>query len=183
MGSHTLDIRQYRFHEHDRLLLDANIWLFVYGPSPKQTERTRVYSAALRDMIASHSAIVLDVLVLSEFINRFARIEYGQLPPGLKPKDFKRFRNSPAFKPIAKDITVTVRNIMRIASRRASGFESADIDALLTAYELGSSDFNDLMLAELCKAQSLAFVTDDADFQGSDISILTANQRLLRANN
>jgi len=183
MRNNTTDIRHYSFCKSDHLLLDANIWLSIYGPVAMQNWRTQVYSAAWRDMRTHNSQILLDALVLSEFINAFARFEYNQQPPATKPKDFKLFRNSSNFKPIAEEITVNVKNIVRIATRCDSGFVSVDIDTLLATYEAGDSDFNDLMLAELCKAEDLIMVTHDADFPGTGINILTANKRLLDANN
>lgn len=63
--------------------------------------------------------------------------------------------------------------------RSDSLFKSVDIRALLTEYEAGDSDFNDLMLAETCKAKGLLLITHDADFKGKDVAILTANKNLL----
>jgi predicted nucleic acid-binding protein len=42
-----------------------------------------------------------------------------------------------------------------------------------------NSDFNDLMLIELCKKNMFALVTHDIDFKDSDIHVLTANNELL----
>lgn len=51
--------------------------------------------------------------------------------------------------------------------------------ASLDDYAKGRRDFNDRVLAYLCKRERLTLVTDDADFGGSDITILTANQSVL----
>jgi len=56
----------YRFRETDRLLFDANIWLFLYSPQYGPNDnRVRIYSAALKSVLAAHSPIFIDTLVLS----------------------------------------------------------------------------------------------------------------------
>lgn len=179
MTAETVDIRSYIFSRDDRLLLDANIWLYIYGPVAYSGWFTDVYSTALRKMRTCGSEIFLDVLVFSEFINAFARLEYNQMEPSKKPKDFKEFRRSAAFKPVAEEIAVNAKKISSMALRSDSLFKTMDIRALLTEYEAGDSDFNDLMLAETCKSKGLALITHDADFKGKDLAILTANKNLL----
>jgi predicted nucleic acid-binding protein len=54
-----------------------------------------------------------------------------------------------------------------------------DLGAILTDYQTGPGDFNDLILARLCEHRGLKLVTHDADFAGTGATILTANRRLL----
>jgi predicted nucleic acid-binding protein len=170
----------YRFRETDRLLFDANIWLFLYSPQYGPNDsRVRIYSAALKSVLAAHSPIFIDALVLSEFINTWARFAYNRLPATAKPKDFKAYRNSSAFKPVAKAISDACRRILRHAARIDSEFLSLDIDAALRGYEAGKLDFNDYILAQLCNKKGLALVTHDADLKGQTLTILTENTRLL----
>jgi predicted nucleic acid-binding protein len=53
------------------------------------------------------------------------------------------------------------------------------VDALIDEYAAGNSDFNDQVLTTLCKRSGLKLVTDDGDFKGRGIPIITANQKLL----
>jgi len=77
MKNESYHIEEYTFAAADKLLFDANIWLYIYGPQGNPADqRTRVYSAALAKILAARSRIVLDVLILSEFINRYARLRY-----------------------------------------------------------------------------------------------------------
>ena len=174
-----LDIKAHNFTKEDRLLLDANIWLSVYGPIAMKNWRTGVYSEALKQIQTNGSQVCLDVLVLSEFINSFARLEYNQLSPETKPKDFKTFRYSGAFKPVAQEIAINARKMTRISQKCDSEFCSIDVEVLLADFEQGQSDFNDQVLCELCRRKGLTLVTHDADFAGQNIPILTANSRLL----
>lgn len=59
------------------------------------------------------------------------------------------------------------------------GFETLAIQDMIKEYEDGNADFNDQVLARLCKNKKLTMVTDDGDFHAKGIPILTANNRLL----
>jgi predicted nucleic acid-binding protein len=180
MPSNVQDITSCAFSDSDRLLLDANVWMFVHGPNKPGDNRVAVYSRALAKILAARSAIHIDVLVLSEFINRYARLRHNILRSSAgAPADFKQFRNSADFKPVAQDIAGAVRRVLKDCTRTGSGFASVDIASLMDEYEKGESDFNDQMLTELCKSRGLTFVTDDGDFKGLGLSLITANKKLL----
>lgn len=180
MPSNAQDIRTYAFSNTDRLLVDANVWMFVYGPTKPGDKRVAIYSRALADIIAAGSTIHIDVLVLSEFINRYARLKHNILREiGQSSNVFKEFRNSGDFKPVAQEIAGTVRRVLATCTLTETGFTTVDIASLIDDYEKGESDFNDQILAELCKNQGLSFVTHDGDFKGAGLSLITANGKLL----
>ena len=177
MANNAISVQNYRFRKTDDLFLDANIWLFIYGP-PQNRYKTDVYSSAFRRLLRARSKIFADVLVISEVINAYARIRWRL--SSMRNIGFKVFRNSSAFGPIAKEITDDVRRIVEHCSRIESGFGSVDIDGLMDEYEDGGSDFNDQIIRELCRSKGLKLITDDGDFNSQGIAVLTANQRLLR---
>ncbi|MBD1831462.1 hypothetical protein H6F61_01895 [Cyanobacteria bacterium FACHB-472] len=119
------------------------------------------------------------MLVISEFINASARFFYNRLPAPTKPAEFKAFRNSPDFKPIAERIAKLSRRILEKSQRIESNFESVDLVIILRDYQAGEVDFNNRILAEMCRARNLKLVTHDADFQEENVAILTANPKLL----
>jgi len=171
------NIAAYKFTSSDHLLLDANVWLFVFGPQKPGDHRVEVYSRALSNILAAQSHIYIDVLVISEFINTYARIKCEFITgPGAK---FKQFRRSAAFKPVAQDIAADVKRVLQKCTRVANGFESLAIDSLLNEYALGDSDFNDQVLWNLCKESNWKLVTDDGDFRNQGVAVITANRRLL----
>jgi len=177
MTSEVEEIPSHRFVPEERLLLDTNVWWFVYGPSKPSDKRAEVYSKALNDILKAKSRIYIDVLILSEFINRYARFQYNLLPD--RPAAFKHFRRSTHFGPVALGIADSVRRILRNCTRIEDGFETVPIEALIDEYANGNSDFNDQILAALCRKEALTLVTDDSDFGGQGIRIITANPRLL----
>ena len=173
----TEEITRYDFKSSDELLLDTNVWLFIYGPQKQGDSRVNVYSKALARILAAQSRIYINVLIVSEFINRYARLKWRVISPEIT--DFKRFRRSSGFKPIAQDIAADVKRVLQHCTRVASGFESLAIDTLIDEYALGDSDFNDQILVSLCKRTGLTLITDDSDFRGRGIPVVTANKQLL----
>lgn len=177
MTPRTEAITNYTFTSVDELLLDTNIWLLVYGPQKPGDRRVAVYSGAFAKMLAAQSRIYIDVLIVSEFINSYARLKWN-LVSSTHP-NFKQFRKSSHFKPIAEDIAADMKQVLRHCTPIANGFESLALNDLLDSYALGDSDFNDQVLADLCQRSGLKLVTDDADFRGQGIPIITNNRNLL----
>jgi predicted nucleic acid-binding protein len=181
MSNQTHQVDQYPYSQDDRLLLDANVWLLLYGPqySDSRDQRVNTYSAAMKRILAGKCQIFIDVLILSEFVNASARFAYNILPKQTPPIKFKDFRKSRAFVRVAQEIAVACRKIMAICAPLESGFETLDTAKQLSSYETGQFDFNDQVLASLCETRQLKLVTDDADFSDQRLTILTANRRLL----
>lgn len=182
MANGALDITQYTFSATDQLLLDTNVWMFVHGPvGPGRSAQVALYSRALASILAAGSHMYIDVLILSEFINSYARLMYHRKSRSRSGKrtSFKAFRRSQAFKPVAQAIAADVRRVLVSCSRINSRFDTLGIDTLVSEYEQGDSDFNDLVITDLCKRKGLTLITDDSDFKGSTLTVLTANKNLL----
>lgn len=180
MSSTIEDIETYAFLDTDNLLLDANIWLRIHGPqADPRTRQTKVYSLALKNILTAKSQIHLDVTILSEVINRWARLKYQCIPQAQRPHNFKTYRQGGAFAPVAASIAKTAQDIVNSSQRISSDFENLDIGALLTEFSAGDSDFTDLILVNLCKQHGYKFITHDGDMKNSGINLLTANTNLL----
>lgn len=173
------NVAEYEFTSRDRLFLDANIWLYNFCPDaqpPKPSPKVEVYSQAFAAILQAKSRIYIDVLVMAEFINRYARLRWENEAPDM---EFKVFRNSADFTGVAQEIACQSGRVMELCFRLESGFAGLQMDDLLDTYGEGGSDFNDQVIAELCKREKLALVTDDGDFMYPGMPILTANRRLL----
>ena len=185
MKNKAVSLKSYHFQSEDKLFFDANIWLFIYGPQEQRNSRNMgIYSSAFRRILEAQSRIYIDVLIVSEFINTYARQKWNILKRSdniseTNRENFKNFRNSPDFKPIAQEIADNTKRILKHCSKIESGFKTLELDSLINEYADGGNDFNDQVFKELCKSRGLKLVTDDSDFKGQGISILTANNRLL----
>lgn len=172
-----LAVKDHEFSRKDKLFLDTNIWLYLYGPQRRKAKVIDAYSRMLKRILDAGSKIYIDVLVVSEFINTCARLKW-QLATKREMR-FKAFRNTPSFKSVAKSVSIDVGRVMTHCLRLESGFASMDANELLNEFIDGKCDFNDQVIIRLCKREELTLVTHDADFRGAGIPILTANHRLL----
>lgn len=170
-------VATYNFSPEDQLLLDTNIWMLVYGPQKPGDARVATYSQALANILAANSRIYIDVLIISEFLNTYARLKWNVL--GKPLGDFKQFRKSANFKPIAREIAADLKRVLKHCSRIENDFAALDIEGLVDEYAAGDADFNDQVLADLCRKRGLTLVTDDGDFGGRGVTLVTANRRLL----
>lgn len=171
------NIGNHQFTTSDRLLLDTNIWLYIYGPQAPNDITVVRYSDAFKKILQAGCQIYIDILIVSEFINSYARLKYNQEAPSVQ---FKKYRKSPLFKTTATIIAAAINRVLKHCSRVESGFSVLTIDDLVNEYGKGNSDINDQVLVELCKKENFTLITHDADFQGKNIPILTANNRLFK---
>ena len=174
-------IDRYTFTPQDHLFFDTNVWVFLFGSHYRPpNSQEALYSIAFKKIRESGCRIVIDAIVLSEFVNRLARLAYHHLPSSKRPREFKDYRKSTAFRPVAKAIADACRRILAVSTPVESEFASLDLSAIFAQFESGRCDFNDHLLAALCGHRGFILVTHDSDFRGKNIPILTANSRLLR---
>lgn len=181
MTERAVDIGQYVFTASDQLLLDTSVWLLIYGPQVPGDSRVAYYSGALRKILEAKSRIYIDLIVLSEFINMYARIAYARVkgaPGGQKPS-FKEFRRSIDFQPVAQGIAADAKRVLGHCTWLHGTFELPEIDQLLDEVASGEFDFNDKIIATQCSKLGLKLITDDSDFKNFSIPIITANSQLL----
>ena len=180
-------VSDHNFTSTDRLFLDTNIWIYVYGPqssNPDPDELNKklaaTYSDMLRRIMAAGSQVYIDVLVVSEFINRCAKINWKHSKKGAH-EDFKAYRNSDAYTLVATEIAREIKRILKLCLLIEDHFKTLTIDASIREYAEGYSDFNDQIITELCKRKELMLITHDGDFKRKrqEIPILTANRKLL----
>ena len=180
MTNNAIPIKDYAFSDSDLLFLDANVWFYIYGPSLTEDWKIDVYSNALKRILSSKCKIFIDLLVLAEFANRYSKYEYNIARNHARvDPEFKDYRRSEDYKRVAEAIADSIRRILQLCVRVSDCFEEIEIDKILTEFATTCLDFNDHILIDLCKRSEFKLVTHDADFKESDITVLTANKRLL----
>jgi len=175
-SSKVHSVEGYDFSEGRHFFFDTNIWLYIYGPISFPDWRSDVYSRALKEIRASEGSIYINCMIISEFVNAFARIEFKQQSEFSK---YKEFRNSPSFRPVAEDISHNVKKILINTLTCDPELAAVKLPEIMDSFEEGRYDFNDLLYSEVCRAKDLIFVTHDRDFRDLGIEILTANERML----
>jgi len=180
MRNKAIDATSHVFSNTDEILVDANIWIYLCTPAGiPGSWPVKTYSNILSRILKAESQLFLDVLVLSEFINRYARIEMKRLQPA--QTDFKAFRNSPDYPSVAKSIETEVKQLLMVCHPVSHPFNEWNLDELLIEFGLNKFDWNDQLIAENCKKHGFSLLTNDSDFTEGGISIFTANNRLLTA--
>jgi predicted nucleic acid-binding protein len=163
-----------------KLFFDANVLLYLFAPIANNSNQWAInaYSRIFNHCLKSSVLTCVDVFVISEFINRSFRIEYEKYLK-INGKDrsfsFKAFRSTTEGLDIAKDIDDLMKGtVLRRFDVVGKAFDKADILAI----NLINSDFNDELIIRTCKEHQCVLVTNDADFSGADIDILSANNKL-----
>ncbi len=188
MKNKAIDARSHAFAATDQVLLDANVWLYLNGPAAATGSWAVIaYAAVYAKLLIAKTQLFLDVLVLGEFVNRYARIEYSRLnvpdPHTGWPiyPEFKDFRQSSNFPQVAQAIANEATNIVNICQRVDHHFSQWNALDLLKDYSTGGFDCNDQLLVESCRKHGLALLTNDGDFTEGGLTVFTANNRLLAA--
>jgi predicted nucleic acid-binding protein len=124
-------------------------------------------------------------MVLSEFVNAYARMVFNQKrkEDGQESLEFKDFRSTNDFKDVAEETSYFVKKIMSDSHKLNCNIDETNVfHTIVPKYETGKYDFNDLFIEETCKNHNLILVTNDRDLQKSGIPILTANSAMLKGN-
>lgn len=181
MKNKACDLSVYSFRKDETILFDANVWLYLYpAPSATKFPYGAAYSAGLKSIRIAGAQLIVDAIVLSEYLNAYCRIEWRANHRGKYPR-FKVFRNSTDFTEIGKRAVVYARQILKQSKRCDYPFTQANITQVLSDFETGANDFNDGLLAETCRHHGWKLVTNDSDFTSGGIVVLTTNPKLLRA--
>lgn len=174
------DARWYSFKNDEPFLLDASVWLYLFAaPSDPKSSFADGYSQVFKKMLVGKVSLILDALVLSEYLNRYIRIEYRAWTS--KYPNLKDFRKSSDFGPVAQSAATQAKQILKLCSCCDHLFSKCDLTRVLTDFENGLMDLNDGMLIEACRLNGWKFLTNDSDCVLGGIHLLTIHPRLLKA--
>lgn len=181
MKNRAYDASSYIFRAGEKILLDTNIWIYLFpAPVDSSNRFAAQYSAVFSRLMAAGACPVLSPMVLSEYLNRYIRIEwqggYEQQYP-----TFKDFRKSSDFTQIAASAKVFAQKILHSCQVHELAASSLNLQQSLDAFATGKVDFNDAVLIDICKQSHFKLLTNDSDFQHGGIEVLTTNPTLLKA--
>lgn len=181
MNNKAYDLSSYSFASGEQILVDTNVWLYLFpAPANPQYPFAKQYSIALSRLVSAGAQPVLEPMVLSEYLNRYCRIEWeGNFKA--KYSTFKQFRQSADFQKVGVSAQTFAWKILHFCQLHSVLHDELDINQALQDFVLGQIDFNDALLVAICKKRNLKLMTNDADFQYGGIEVLTTNPRLLKA--
>lgn len=171
-------IDNYPFNMDDQLFFDTNIWLYIMGPAINPDKNALIYMSALEKIKQAGCKIYIDIIVLSEFINRYAKY-LAMKQFNIDNTQFDKFKESKNFKIVTKAVSEVSSNILAIANRITSGFESIELSSILSRYSDNDANFNDQVIEQICISNQFKLVTHDLDFKRAKCDILSANYNLL----
>jgi predicted nucleic acid-binding protein len=189
MKNKAFNVAAHAFTPADKVLPDANIWLFLYSPASAAypswlKARVRPYNRAWGNLLASKAKVFIDPIVLAEVINRMLDDEWKLIdPPGYGRKYAKRkdFRLSADYPPAAQSVQAIATQIMSDAQALDHPFSKWNVGKMLADFGSGSTDWNDQLITENCLHHNLKLMTDDGDHITGGLEVLTANGKLLAA--
>ncbi|TWI73968.1 putative nucleic acid-binding protein [Desulfobotulus alkaliphilus] len=181
MRNKAYDLSSYSFSSDEQILVDTNVWLYLFpAPTGSSNKLAAQYSTAFSNLVSAKAQPVLDPIVLSEYLNRYVRIEWEGNYKSRHPK-FKDFRNSSDFSTVASVAEAFSKKILSFCQIHSIPANELDLNQALADFSAGKVDFNDAILVDICKKRNLKLMTNDGDFQNGGIKVLTSNPRLLRA--
>lgn len=75
MKNKAYDVSCYKFCPGEKVLVDTNIWLYLFpAPAGKPKKFVSTYAAAFAKLVAADAQPILSPMVLSEYMNRYIRI-------------------------------------------------------------------------------------------------------------
>lgn len=171
----------YRFQAGESILIDANVWLYLQPPAARPTSQwAAAYSSVFCRLLQAKAQPVVDALILSEYLNRYIRIEHDASWKTRYPK-FKDFRQSPDAANILQAVVAEIGQILKTSKACDTPLASINLPAVLGAVQNGTADFNDGLLIESCRLNGWKLLTNDGDMTMGGIELLTANRKLLQA--
>lgn len=181
MNNKAYDLASYSFASGEQILVDTNIWIYLFpAPGNPQKSFARQYSSAFSRLVSAKAQPVLDPMVLSEYLNRYCRIEWeGNFKS--QYQTFKQFRQSADFGPVVFSAHTFASKILSFCQIHSVSANELDLNQALTDFKSAQVDFNDALLVDVCKNRNMKLMTNDADFQRGGIEILTTNPRLLKS--
>lgn len=159
------------FQVEDRIVIDANVLIYVYCPLSGKDSEIYIshYSNLLQKLSDAKSSVFVNSLIVSEFINRWLRLDHKK--SGLS--DFKKdYRSSDRYKITMKTIMQQLKKFYKQCNVKNldDGFSSIDIQNSYTHFP--SSDFNDIVIAENVKNNRCKLLTRDHDFSQYGIELI-----------
>ncbi|MBK6961591.1 MAG: hypothetical protein IPH23_10635 [Gammaproteobacteria bacterium] len=173
------DAATYDFPAGEHILIDANVWLYLQPPAAQPAPgRAVAYSQVFSRLLQARAQPVVDALILSEYLNRYIRLEYDVSWKAAYPR-FKDFRQSTDSAIVLQAAVAEVNAILRTTTPHDTPLANMDLPAVLGAVQSGTVDFNDGLLLQTCRLNGWKLLTHDGDMTMGGIDLLTTNKKLL----
>lgn len=167
-----INIDDYEIKEGDTFFFDNNIWMYIFCPIGNHGgKRQRIYSKFLKYILSRKRHIYINSLILSEFANRYLKMDFDICNNTQTPQIFKNFKKdyvgSDQFKKTVSDIKKYLTQIIKICQRSSDEFNAINIDEIFKLFE--KIGFNDSYYLFLSNKKNWIIVSDDSDLSKGQI--------------
>lgn len=172
------NIKEHEFRTDEHLLLDANVWLYTYGPQATRSgDPNHIYSDAMTKIITNNCKIYMILPILSEYIHVY--LDKQMEREGIHKGDLKAFRLTDDYKRILNMIKADLIEILGYVECCNPMFENDKACVFLDKFLQCTLDFNDVIIEDFCASNpKIVLVTNDGDFKNCGIPIITANNAM-----
>lgn len=175
------DAAFYNFLAGEHILIDANVWLYLLPPAAQPAPWwATAYSGVFSRLLHAKAQPVVEALILSEYLNRYVRLEYDASWRTPYPK-FKDFRKSADGISVLHAAVAEIKQILKASAPHTTPLANIDIPGVLGEVQSGTVDFNDGLLIQTCRLNGWKLLTHDHDMTIGGIDVLTTNKKLLQA--
>lgn len=178
LDAKVVDIAGHPFGIADKVLLDTNVLMLVFGTNSLEDSRVAIYSSALHAMHENGSQVYCSGTILSEFVYAHTRRTFEINKKSHGHKELKHYLSDPScFTPLIEDTRTRINSIRRAATMIDSSITARSFDMLFREYEQMAIGFNDVIIAAECRRMGCWIATDDVDFARNPnlgIPVLTA---------
>lgn len=163
----------HKITSEDKVFVDTNILIFLFSPSFVNSHHYQVekYSSLYGKLLNVGSELYVNELVISEFINRCMRIDFERNFNQNGNKDYKTdYRISSEYDKTLRIVLKQVKKILKNVKQIDNNFKTFDIVGSVSSNL--KTDFNDLIIADTVRKNSLKLLSNDRDFK-KDLGINT----------
>lgn len=139
--------------------------VFVFPLGSFNKNKQKFYSGFLQSIKTSRSTIFISSLVLSEFANRYLRMDFDRWKDETSNFDtgYKNdYIGTERYNDTITEIKRNINQIMMFCEKSSDNFNAIDLSSVFQ--HLSDIDFNDSYYIELAKLGNWKIVTDDNDF-------------------
>lgn len=154
------------------IFFDANVVLYLYFATSSMKNWPKKYGEVFSALIHNSNNLILDYNVLSEVVNRELRLNYENYKTSGGTALYKQWRNSADGRKVESRTYALIKHISSIFTIDGKVYDKTDIHPMLTPSGL---DFTDKAIINLCQAKDYVLLTNDKDFSGVDLDILSEN--------
>lgn len=159
-----------------QILFDTNVWIAIDGADPRPHQAP--YSDFFGQVLSSDNQLITNDYVMSEYFNRACKIQH-KIKFGDDVENFKKRRRAGEFAEYLEEIKFSCLDILKDCTFDNAVTAACSIDGFVAEAALGQLDLSDVVIREHCRRKNYVLVTDDSDYLGCGLDVVTCNPWLL----